>query len=265
MPPMKPYTVVRLLLKCALAMATLAITIRLLHEFDDLLNEPIEEFSLENHPYVPPDPDWDSRSPCPALNALANHGFLPHDGRGATQREYIRALRQGYNLSLPLATFLTVSGHVLLSQYSLLSLADLSRHNCIEHDASLGHWDTLVTQEYAPDKPSTWLLDRVLAHSSDGETMTLRDLAEARLEREADYAHPLDAVHEEIARGEMSMVLGIFGGKDGCVPVDWLREWWEHERFPQGFKPNRQQTLFDTVRGSWNIKQAMKSMGKTRA
>ena len=30
--------------------------------------------------YQPPGPD-DSRSPCPALNALANHGYLPRDGK----------------------------------------------------------------------------------------------------------------------------------------------------------------------------------------
>ena len=45
-------------------------------EIDDMINEPIEEFSLEKHPYVPPDLNWDSRSPCPALNTLANHGLL---------------------------------------------------------------------------------------------------------------------------------------------------------------------------------------------
>lgn len=251
----------RLLIKCALAMATLAMTIKTLLVLDVIIHEPIEEFSLEKHPYVPPT-EWDSRSPCPALNTLANHGFLPHNGRGATQKDYIRALRQGYNLSLPLATFLTVSGHVLLSQYSHLSLADLSRHNCIEHDMSLGHWDTLQTQEYASDKPSEWLFDRVLAHSSDGKRMTLQDLAAARVERESTYAHKLDAVHEEIARGEMSMVLGVFGGNGGCVPVDWLKEWWENERFPEGFKPDHQQTLLNTVRGSWKIRGIMNKMAQ---
>lgn len=44
-------------------------------ELDDIVNEPIEPFSLEKHPYVPPG-EFDSRSPCPALNTLANHGLL---------------------------------------------------------------------------------------------------------------------------------------------------------------------------------------------
>ncbi|KZT63885.1 Cloroperoxidase [Daedalea quercina L-15889] len=255
---------IRPLVKCALVMAALALTMRLILEIDDMTNEPIEEFSLEKHPYVPPDPSWDSRSPCPALNTLANHGFLPHDGRGATQRDYIRALRQGYNLSLPLATFLTLSGHILLAQYSHLSLADLSRHNFIEHDASLGHWDTLPTLEYAPDLPSRCLLNHTLAHSSDGKTMSMYDFAKARLERESAYSgRALDPVHEEIARGEMSMVLGIFGGQDGRVSIDVLREWWEHERFPEGYKPTHQQTLLETVRGSWKIRQIMNKMERS--
>ena len=159
----------------------------------------------------------------------------PHDGRGATQRDYIRALRQGYNLSLPLATFLTVSGHVLLAQYSHLSLADFSRHNFIEHDASLGHWDALATQEYAPDLPSRCLLNHTLKHSSDGRTMSMRDFTEARQERESAYpGRALDPLHEEIARGEMSMVLGIFGKGNDTVPVPWIQEWWLNERFPIG-------------------------------
>ena len=44
-------------------------------QIEEIANEPIEPFSLEKHPYVPPS-ESDSRSPCPALNALANHGLL---------------------------------------------------------------------------------------------------------------------------------------------------------------------------------------------
>ena len=187
----------------------------------------------------------------------------PHDGRGASTRDYIRALRQGYNLSFTLAASITIGGHMLLSQYSSLSLADLARHNCIEHDASLGHWDARGTLEYAPDEPSQCLLSHLLEHSSDNATMSMHDFAAARVARESAYGvPPLDSLHEEIARGEISMVLGIFGGQDGRVPNDVLREWWERERFPEGFKPNHEQTLWHTVRGSQKIKSMMSEMRK---
>lgn len=157
-----------------------------------------------------------------------------------------------------------MGGRMLLSQYSGLSLSDLARHNCIEHDASLGHWDVLGSLEYAPDEPSQCLLAHLLQHSSDNATMSVYDFAAARVERESAYAAPpLDAVHSEIARGEMSMVLGIFGGRDGRVPNDVLKEWWERERFPAGYAPSHEQTLLQTVRVSQEIKSIMGQLQKT--
>lgn len=41
--------------------------------------------------WSPPGPG-DVRSPCPAMNSLANHGFLPHDGKGITVPDVITAL-----------------------------------------------------------------------------------------------------------------------------------------------------------------------------
>ncbi|KAK1246486.1 hypothetical protein MKX08_000288 [Trichoderma sp. CBMAI-0020] len=38
--------------------------------------------------WQPPGPE-DSRGPCPALNSLANHGFLPHSGKNITAIDII--------------------------------------------------------------------------------------------------------------------------------------------------------------------------------
>lgn len=45
-----------------------------------------------NHQYQAPRPN-DSRSPCPALNALANHGYLPRDGKNIPPNVLQRALQ----------------------------------------------------------------------------------------------------------------------------------------------------------------------------
>ena len=37
----------------------------------------------DDHQFKKPNPR-DSRSPCPALNVLANHGYLPRDGKNIT-------------------------------------------------------------------------------------------------------------------------------------------------------------------------------------
>ncbi|EPQ54008.1 Cloroperoxidase, partial [Gloeophyllum trabeum ATCC 11539] len=166
-----------------------------------------------------------SRSPCPALNALANHGYLPRSGTKIHFRQLARALHDVYHLSYPLSAFLASAAFVALGQFSDLSLGDLCRHNHIEHDASLAHRDAAPEQEYAPCKCSRGMLERLLSFSSDGKHLTVGDAARARAARERQYARPLDGVHAEIARGEVALVLGIFGGPEQEVPLDVLRTW----------------------------------------
>lgn len=43
--------------------------------------------------YQPPTAN-DVRSPCPMLNALANHGILPRDGKNIPPKDYVEALKQ---------------------------------------------------------------------------------------------------------------------------------------------------------------------------
>ncbi|KAL9578266.1 MAG: hypothetical protein Q9212_005823 [Teloschistes hypoglaucus] len=53
----------------------------------------------------------DKRGPCPGLNALANHGYLPHNGF-APATTLIKALNQAYGMSLEFGTFLAQYGTV---------------------------------------------------------------------------------------------------------------------------------------------------------
>lgn len=48
--------------------------------------------------FVPPGPG-DLRGPCPGLNALANHNYLPHNGL-ATITQFIDATNKGYPSSI---------------------------------------------------------------------------------------------------------------------------------------------------------------------
>ncbi|KAG6966973.1 hypothetical protein JG688_00006518 [Phytophthora aleatoria] len=45
------------------------------------------------------------RSPCPALNGLANHGYLPRDGKSVTPALLQQALVQVYNLERALTAY----------------------------------------------------------------------------------------------------------------------------------------------------------------
>ncbi|KAL8948243.1 MAG: hypothetical protein Q9222_005554 [Ikaeria aurantiellina] len=53
----------------------------------------------------------DKRGPCPGLNALANHGYLPHNGI-APMTTIIQAVNDAYGMALDLGTFLAVYGTV---------------------------------------------------------------------------------------------------------------------------------------------------------
>ncbi|KAF7981770.1 hypothetical protein HWV62_31841 [Athelia sp. TMB] len=178
--------------------------------------EIIDKIDPQRHAYRPPIKPGpgvagDVRSPCPAMNTLANHGFLPRSGRDIHPHTFIAAMQEGYNTSYALAAFLTWGGYILLGQWGKVSLGDLARHGCIEHSASVGHGDPLPGDEYAPTTWDKTYVQRLLDESSDGQGLRLRDFAMARVKREADYDKPLDALHAEIARGEMGLVLALFG------------------------------------------------------
>ena len=56
--------------------------------------------------WVAPGPT-DQRGPCPGLNAMANHGYLPHNGI-ATIGEYIEATNKVFGMGLDLGGFLSI-------------------------------------------------------------------------------------------------------------------------------------------------------------
>ncbi|KIM42002.1 hypothetical protein M413DRAFT_410597 [Hebeloma cylindrosporum] len=59
-----------------------------------------------------------SRSPCPALNILANHGYVTRDGTNLTFLEVVKAMVFVYNLSYPLAIFLAMAGFLTAGKLS---------------------------------------------------------------------------------------------------------------------------------------------------
>ncbi|KAH7888256.1 Chloroperoxidase [Phlebopus sp. FC_14] len=216
------------------------------------------------HAYCPPQPG-DLRSPCPALNTLANHGYLPRDGKKVGVFDIIRALKEGYQLSTVLAYILSFGGFFMLSQYRNMSLWDLARHNLIEHDASLFHVDALkADDEYAPAPPDNSLV-RVVCEEAGRYVpghMTLKDVANIRAKRESE-SRPLDGVHAEIARGEMAIAIGILGGKDAAeegLDLDVLRRWVEQERLPDDWKPDHTQGLYRTYKMTTVVRDQMKAI-----
>ncbi|KAH9938278.1 Cloroperoxidase [Fomitopsis serialis] len=226
--------------------------------------------SFHDRTYSPPSPGA-SRSPCPALNALANHGYLPRDGRGITAVQLIRALVQVYNFSVPLAVVLSVVGVVLCGNWWSLDLHQLAKHGLIEHNGSLAHDDTPPHEAYAPTAVDPKLVHQLLSVTS-APYLTLRDFAKARALRDSAIPTPLDRVHAEIARGEAVLTIQTFGLKskdtvgsagelDGAVMKTFLEQWLGQERLPEGWQKSQTPIgLVETASRSRQIEKMIREL-----
>ncbi|KAJ7907190.1 Cloroperoxidase [Mycena leptocephala] len=84
----------------------------------------------------------DVRSPCPGLNTLANHGYLPRSGKNITIPMMLKGAGDGFNVKAD-ALLVTIAKFGLLASNdpTTLNLDDLKLHNMIEHDASISRQD----------------------------------------------------------------------------------------------------------------------------
>ncbi|CAE7068000.1 unnamed protein product [Rhizoctonia solani] len=192
------------------------------------------------HEFQAPTPE-DSRSPCPALNAAANHNYLPHSGKNLGFFQLFKAVRELYGLSYPLAAILSIGGILLCGSKGKLDLAQLAKHNKIEHDGSLAHED-LADGDNKNVSPR--LVDQLVEDSTDGQTLNFHDLARARIRREI---RPLDAIHKRFAQGESVLSVMIMGdGKQ--ISCDAVKTWFGEERLPPGWTPQRSMGIFGVFR-----------------
>lgn len=76
-----------------------------------LANDSIKLVNDPAHPFIPPGPT-DLRGPCPGLNTLANHGYLPRSGV-ARPDQLVTAVMEGFNLGNDFAKFLVYQAHLI--------------------------------------------------------------------------------------------------------------------------------------------------------
>ncbi|KAJ7190760.1 Chloroperoxidase [Mycena pura] len=234
---------------------------------------PVTTMSHE-HGYQPPR-EGDLRSVCPALNTMANHGYISRDGKDISPYMVYSGLMACYGLSSPLAVLLTVGGWLLVERYfgQRLNLFEIGLHNGVEHDASVVHLDCPPGQKNAPIEIQPELVADFAAHvveraREDSCSMeveerdvfvTERDIALTRVRRER-LSEPLSAMHAEMARGEMAIILGVWHQRvDGAegAPLQWLRTWLAEERLPSGWKPDHVNTLMDVMHRASAIRKEM--------
>ncbi|KAF2167779.1 hypothetical protein M409DRAFT_53745 [Zasmidium cellare ATCC 36951] len=194
--------------------------------------------------YVPPK-EGDSRSACPMLNAMANHGILPHDGKNITFKELNTKVRETFNFASSFCFFVpNFSARFLNKSYAKdkFDLEDLSLHadNAIEHDASLTRQDkALVADQGKPDLELVHgLLKEATGKMPDGSPkLTIPDLSRALAKRRTDAKrtnkeYSESFFHNTFGSANSSTMLTIFGGR-----VDDLTPMLTEERFSEKWEP----------------------------
>ncbi|KAF7341350.1 hypothetical protein MVEN_01871500 [Mycena venus] len=86
----------------------------------------------------------DLRAPCPGLNTLANHGYLPRTGRNITVPMIIQASLDGFNAGVDAIQPFAKFGLLSSNDPTTMNLDDLKLHGLIEHDASLSRLDAAL-------------------------------------------------------------------------------------------------------------------------
>ncbi|KAJ6540178.1 Chloroperoxidase [Mycena vulgaris] len=221
----------------------------------------------KSHEYRPPAPG-DVRSVCPAINAMANHGYIHRDGKKISMYAMFSGLKACCGLSTPLAA------------HRKINLFDLGLHGAIEHDASIVHVDCPAGQKDAPIEIQPDLVDefatQVVAAASaaaghvlaeEEVAVMVEDVVRTRIRRER-LSKPLDKLHAEIGRGEMAIILGVWNrtinGREGA-PLAWMRTWLGEERLPEGWHPDHVETRRDLMTRVSTIRGEMKRIRSEEA
>jgi hypothetical protein len=137
----------------------------------------------------------DCRSPCPALNTLANHGLLPRDGKNIDHAQLKTALIDIYGLGSVFGTIFAKAAtkkfaNPATGKFSLcdLLISDRSKEQAsgetgIEHLASLTRVDRpdfTRASDNTQRSPSQEQINILLNSSKDGKMITVSDFVKAR-------------------------------------------------------------------------------------
>lgn len=196
-------------------------------------------------PYVKPK-STDSRSPCPMLNTLANHGYLPHDGRNITAQDIGNAIFEATNWHADFG--LLPAGAALKNLgVSAIDLVDLNSTPGGEHPASLTRKDASSGDSNTIDTA------RVAELLADSKTnfLTIESVAKTRNRLDKSSTPPLTASETGVAQGEAALMMllmrdtyvslhvSVINATTLRAPKDRTGVWLLQEKFPtaQGWKP----------------------------
>ncbi|KAL2138275.1 hypothetical protein VTI28DRAFT_7161 [Corynascus sepedonium] len=195
-----------------------------------------------------------SRSPCPGLNALANHGYLPRSGLNIDLETLRNAVSAGFNFertaldgpfNAAIEFNLSTSGNP-----NTFHLADLAKHDTIEFDGSLSRNDFNLGDDLHFN-PAIWHTVAVnldlyrLGPSEEDKYVTVEVAARARASRvkaamAANKHFNASTAQMDGSPGTTGLYLTTLWDDDaGAAPKKWIRALFEEDRIPfrEGYNP----------------------------
>ncbi|KAF7532229.1 heme-thiolate peroxidase [Neopestalotiopsis clavispora] len=183
--------------------------------------------------WSPPKPG-DDRSPCPLLNSLANHGFIPHDGKNISGDVLSKAITTNLNMDDSVSKAFLAAIRNSITTAETFSLDELNRHNAIEHDASLSRQDFYFGNVQSFNET---IFNQSRSYWTDPVTIDIHQAANARNARiETSKATNPTYNGTTVARAsglETAAYILSFGDKaTGSVPKAFIEYFFENERLP---------------------------------
>ena len=229
---------------------------------EGLSGPPVDDFPPAGNIYRLPDSDaGDVRGPCPAINTLANHGFINRSGKEVLMTDLITALSAVYDvtevfLRTPvegaIANGLTtlVSGappDSMIIDDHLLDISDLGRRpGRQEHDASLVRTDSWFCNDEESKLANGDLIDALIAVGGTSKSfLTRADIAAFQHDRIRDtfmhngdpFSSTLPSIGGIIIQKVLIMILGQDEALDR-IDKTRLEQWLRNETIPDGYVPN---------------------------
>ncbi|KUI72246.1 Putative sterigmatocystin biosynthesis peroxidase stcC [Cytospora mali] len=185
--------------------------------------------------WAPAGPD-DFRGPCPMMNTLANHGYLPHDGRNLTEANVINGLKNGLNFDPALGKIMFQQALIINPEpnATFFTLDMLNVHNILEHDASLSRSDAYFGNNHVFNET---VFETTIKYWPE-ETLDANYLAMSKVFRQVESkafnpTYRFTETTEAFSLGEVLAPIAAFGDLDAVTVNRTLVEYWfRNERLP---------------------------------
>ncbi|KAF7366030.1 HEME-HALOPEROXIDASE domain-containing protein [Mycena venus] len=210
---------------------------------------------IHGHAWIAPT-STDSRSPCPGLNTLANHGYLPRSGKNITVPEILDAalglcltllinshsnniLKEAFNLNFDTVLLAAKLGLLAVnddpSSSQMMTLESLKLHDLIEHDASISRNDFATGDNLHFNETAFSTLANANPGKDYYDPVSAGGVQRDRLAHSIATNPNVTNSHKEITirSRESAFYLGIFGNPaTGVAPKKFVQTFFREERLP---------------------------------